>query len=113
MSAWQAELNVRAYQLHPEGAADETEGDVTSCQIWMLPATVSPSFRFAFRSTLAEPEYYAVCSSTACTILSPLLLHNLDPARLTLQISHRCISPRNSKACGKHWSMMLKLKAIS
>jgi len=37
--AWQAELNVRAYQLNNEGAADETEGDVTSCQIWMLPAT--------------------------------------------------------------------------
>jgi MoxR-like ATPase len=38
VAAWQAELNVRVYQLSSEGAADETEGDVTSCQIWMLPA---------------------------------------------------------------------------
>ena len=38
--AWKADLNVRAFQLHDEGAAEETEGDVTSCNIWMLPATV-------------------------------------------------------------------------
>ena len=48
VAAWQAELNVRVYQLSSEGAADETEGEVTSCQIWMLPATVLMCSKHAF-----------------------------------------------------------------
>lgn len=48
VAAWQADLNVRVYQLNSEGAADETEGDVTSCQIWMLPATVLMCSKHAF-----------------------------------------------------------------
>ncbi|EKX34200.1 hypothetical protein GUITHDRAFT_80745 [Guillardia theta CCMP2712] len=35
---WQAELHVHIVQLDTEGAADESDGDITSCQIWMLPS---------------------------------------------------------------------------
>lgn len=59
VSAWQAELNVRAYQLNSDGAADETEGDVTSCQIWMLPAIVRPSFFALSRSALLAKLLFA------------------------------------------------------
>mmetsp|Transcript_1268 Transcript_1268/g.2485 ORF Transcript_1268/g.2485 Transcript_1268/m.2485 type:complete len:427 (+) Transcript_1268:210-1490(+) len=38
VAAWQAELHVRIFHLNEEGVADESDGDVTSCQIWMLPA---------------------------------------------------------------------------
>jgi len=36
--AWQADLQVRVFYLNEEGVAEETDGDVTSCSIWMLPA---------------------------------------------------------------------------
>ena len=35
---WQAELHVHIVQLDTEGAADESDGDITSCQICMLPS---------------------------------------------------------------------------
>jgi hypothetical protein len=57
VSAWQAELNVRAYQLNADGAADETEGDVTSCQIWMLPATVRDHFALVVHASF-PPECF-------------------------------------------------------
>ena len=66
--AWQAQLEVRTYQLNSEGAADETEGDVTSCNIWMLPAVV-----LACPTICAEmpmPCYVLVCFMTACVLPS-------------------------------------------
>jgi len=79
--AWQAELNVRAYQLNNEGAADETEGDVTSCQIWMLPATVleisflaprlsfSPNSFFSFACTrIVSRSRFRPLSSMCCVV---------------------------------------------
>lgn len=69
MSAWQAELNVRAYQLNADGAADETEGDVTSCQIWMLPATVRDHFALVVHANFPS-EYFLMRPS--CHIESGL-----------------------------------------
>ena len=31
--AWQADLQIRSFQLNDEGPSDEAEGDVTSCQV--------------------------------------------------------------------------------
>ena len=45
-AAWQAELNVRVYQLDSEGATDETEGDVTSCQMRQEGGCFPPRFSF-------------------------------------------------------------------
>jgi hypothetical protein len=59
VSAWQAELNVRAFQLNSDGAADETEGDVTSCQIWMLPATVRLSFRCFLDECICSQSWFS------------------------------------------------------
>ena len=70
VAAWQAELNVRVYQLNSEGAADETEGDVTSCQIWMLPATVlvcstHACFKHVHAScALSRMVFDGICTST-------------------------------------------------
>uniref|UniRef100_A0A7S0EB03 AAA+ ATPase domain-containing protein n=1 Tax=Hanusia phi TaxID=3032 RepID=A0A7S0EB03_9CRYP len=35
---WQSELRVHVVQLDTEGAVDESDEEVTSCQIWMLPS---------------------------------------------------------------------------